>query len=122
MNTLPQLARRLAWSLAAVLALQTPFAQAEMIAPDAVIGDQAPSQADQDRAKVRQFLDRSNVKQRLQAMGVGALNAGDRVASLSNEEVHALAQRIDTMPAGGNLSEMDIILIAVIALLVIVAI
>lgn len=121
MHTLPQLAGRLVWSCVAALALQTTVAHAEMIAPDAVIGDAAPSQAEQDRAKVQQFLDRSNVKQRLQAMGVGGLNATERVASLSDEEVHALAQRIDTMPAGGRLSETDMILIGVIALLVIVA-
>ena len=34
---------------------------------------------------------------------------------------HALAQRIDTLPAGGNLSNTDLILVLLIAILVVVA-
>jgi hypothetical protein len=35
--------------------------------------------------------------------------------------VHALAQRMDAMPAGGSLSQNDIILILLVAILVLVA-
>ena len=81
----------------------------------------AASQADLDRAKVQQFLDRATVTEKLKAMGVDALNARSRVDSLTDEEVHALAQRIDAMPAGGALSQNDLILILLVALIVIVA-
>jgi hypothetical protein len=83
---------------------------------------QSPAnQADQDRAKVQQFLDRASVKERLQTMGVDAINAQGRVQAMSDEEVHALAQRMDAMPAGGSLSQNDIILILLVAILVLVA-
>src|SRR5436190_22771627 len=99
--------------LAAALSAQMPFAQAEIVDTDAL---GAQSQVELDRAKVQSFLDRANVKERLQAMGVSGIVATDRVASLSEAEVHALAQRIDTMPAGGALSQQDWILIVLVVL------
>ena len=60
--------------------------------------------------------------QRLQALGVEGVVAKDRVAAMSEEEVHALAQRIDSMPAGGALSTTDMMLILLVAILVAVLI
>ena len=48
------------------------------------------------------------------------LNATARVDAMTHEEVHALAQRIDAMPAGGALSDRDIIFILLISLLLVV--
>jgi len=48
--------------------------------------------------------------------------AKERVAALNEQEVHALAERIDSMPAGGTLSQMDMVIILLIAILVAVAI
>jgi hypothetical protein len=115
-------ARHVCWSIAAVLALHTPFASGALLGPEAAMASEVPKQADNDRAKVQQFLDRASVKERLQAMGVGALNAGGRVDSLTEQEVHALAQRIDSLPAGGALSERDVILMLLVALLIVVLI
>jgi hypothetical protein len=80
-----------------------------------------PSQADQDRAKVQAFMDRATVKERLVAMGVNGLAARDRVESLTEAEVHTLAQRIDAMPAGGAISDRDLIIILLVVILLIVA-
>ena len=113
-----QLTRGLIASLAVVLAAQAPVVQAEIVDTEAM---SVQSQAELDRAKVQSFVERANVKERLQAMGVSGLVAGDRVASLSEQEVHALAQRIDGMPAGGALSNTDLILIVLIAILVAIA-
>lgn len=113
--------RLAAWSLSAALAVHAPYAMGGMIGPEAAVDAAAGNQADADRAKVQQFLERSNVAQRLQAMGVGALNARERVDALTPQEVHALAERIDSLPAGGRLSENDMILILLVAILVIVA-
>src|SRR4051812_35291816 len=88
--------------LAVVLCVQTPFARADIVDTDALA---AGSQAELERAKVQAFMERADVKQRLQAMGLSGLVAADRVASLSEAEVHALAQRIDSLPAGGALSQ-----------------
>jgi hypothetical protein len=113
------LARGLISLFAAAMIAQTSLAHAELIGPEAASeAASAPSQAEQDRAKVQEFIERANVKEKLQAMGVGGLVAGDRVGSLTEQEVHALAQRIDAMPAGGALSNSDLILIVLIALLI----
>jgi len=109
------LARGLIAIFASAMIAQTSIVRAEMITADRL---SEPSQAEQDRAKVQSFVDRANVKERLQAMGVSGLVAKDRVAALTEEEVHALAQRIDAMPAGGALSNNDLILILLIAILV----
>lgn len=121
MRSTKKLVRQLCWIPALALALQAPLAQAELLGPEAVMQSQAPAQADLDRTKVQQFLDRATVKEKLQAMGVDGLNAHERVKSLTDEEVHALAQRIDTLPAGGNLSQNDLIIILLVALIVIIA-
>jgi hypothetical protein len=103
--------------LATAMIAQGSIVHAELIGPEAV-SIPIQSQAEQDRAKVQNFVERANVKERLQAMGVSGLVAKDRVAALTEEEVHALAQRIDAMPAGGDLSNADLILILLIAILV----
>ncbi len=116
-----RLARGIACTIGAAMALHSPGVFADMIEPEAAMASGAAAQADADRAKVQQFLERASVRERLQAMGVRALNARDRVDSLTHEEVHALAQRIDSMPAGGNLSQNDLIIILLVAILVVVA-
>jgi hypothetical protein len=104
--------------LSLALAAQMSVARAEIVETDALA---TPSQVELDRAKVQAFMDRANVKERLQAMGLSGLVAKDRVASLSEAEVHSLAERIDTLPAGGALSQTDWILILLVAILVAIA-
>lgn len=55
-----------------------------------------------DKARIGAFLDRSDVREQLQARGVDAADAKARVAALSDEEAQQLAQRIDRLPAGGD--------------------
>jgi hypothetical protein len=109
------LARGLIAIVATALVSQASIVRAELISPDRL---SVQSQAEQERAKVQSFVDRANVEERLQAMGVSGVLAKDRVAALTEEEVHALAQRIDGMPAGGALSTNDLIIILLIAVLV----
>lgn len=106
---------------AAALALQAPVLHAEMLGPEAAIESPAPGQVESDRAKVQQLLERADVDERLQALGVDAANAQERVKAMSDAEVHALAERIDSMPAGGAFSQNDIILILLVAILIIIA-
>ena len=107
--------RLLATILALTLSTQAPLARAEIVDNEAL---GAQSQVELDRARVQAFMERADVKQRLQAMGVAGLVAGDRVDSLTDAEVHALAQRIDAMPAGGALSNQDLVIILLIAILI----
>lgn len=99
----------------AALTVATPPAMAEIVGTDTVA---APAPADVERAKVQAFIEQATVVDKLKAMGVDALSAKDRVAAMSQEEVHALAQRIDALPAGGNFGSTDIIIILLVAILV----
>ncbi|MBD5802799.1 hypothetical protein AZOA_22290 [Azoarcus sp. Aa7] len=104
--------------LALAVGFHTPVLRAELVAtPDVA----SHASADADRAKVQRFLEQATVKERLLAMGVDGIAAADRVAALDQQEIHALAQRIDSMPAGGNITTMEWILIVLIAILVVIA-
>lgn len=113
-------ARGLTALIAAALISQGSLVHAGMIGPEAALA--AQSQAEQDRAKIQDFVERANVAEKLKAMGVSGLFARDRVEALTEAEVHALADRIDAMPAGGALSNNDLIIVLLIALLVAVLI
>ena len=115
--------RSACWSLAAALALQAAPAHAGMIGADAAATQEnAPAtQEQQEREKVRNFLESTALKDRLRALGVDGLNASARVNAMSQDEVHALAEKIDTLPAGGALSDRDWILVLLVALVLVVA-
>lgn len=111
--------RRWLLSIIAALAaftLQLPSAMAEVVTTEEVT---APSPADAERAKVQAFLERASVVEKLQAMGVGGIAAEDRVAAMSQEEIHALAQRIDALPAGGEFTNTETIIIIVLAVILV---
>jgi hypothetical protein len=104
---------------AAVLCVLPPLVGAAMVSTDQAIDHAA---AEQDRARVQAFLDRADAREKLQAMGVDDLAAKDRVAGLTDQEVHALAQKLDTFPAGGNLSNNEVIAIVLVVILVVLLI
>jgi hypothetical protein len=60
------------------------------------------------------MLERTEVRERLQSLGVDPAQARDRVAALSDEEAAQLAARIDALPAGG----VDALGVALIVFLV----
>jgi uncharacterized protein DUF6627 len=70
-------------------------AHAGMVATDSAV-------ASADRERVAGFLDREDVRLRLQAQGVNPADVKARVAALTDEEAAQLAQRIDALPAGGT--------------------
>jgi hypothetical protein len=57
---------------------------------------------DADLASIRTQLDRKDVRQQMQEMGVDAANIDSRVASLSDRELHQLATDMQSAPAGGD--------------------
>lgn len=95
-----------------VLMAWSPFqlAQASMIGTAQITASQAQS----DRDKVLSFLERQDVAGQLQAFGTDAKSAKDRVNAMTDEEVGALAQRVDTLPAGGLHGWGTVIVIAII--------
>jgi hypothetical protein len=70
-----------------------------MVATDAVIAGQ---QTVNQRAQVADFLAREDVQQVMIRYGVDPVEAQQRVASLSEEELASLAGSIDQLPAGGS--------------------
>lgn len=103
--------------LGSVLCLQTSAAMAGMVNTDEVA---VQSQISSEKSRVQAFLDRANVKQSLQALGVEDSFAKDRVAAMTDQEVHAMAQQINSMPAGGRLGDRDLTLILLIVLLILI--
>lgn len=80
-----------------VLALSFQTAQAGLIgAEQAAAATMTP-----ERALVLGSLDRAEVVAQLQSAGVDPLAARERIRAMSDAEVHALAQDIQTAPAGG---------------------
>lgn len=75
-------------------------ASAAVISTDQV--GASPSRA-QSREAVRGFLDRQEVRERLQSLGVDADAARSRVDAMSDQEARDLAARIDSLPAGGDI-------------------
>jgi len=55
------------------------------------------------RERLASMLERSEVQERLQVLGVDPANAGARVAALSDAEAAQLAAQLDELPAGGDI-------------------
>ena len=74
-------------------------AQAAMVGTAQVLN---PKQQDQDRERLRSFLNRADVCEQLEAWGVNKEIAKARIDNLTDEEVAGLVNRLDEMPAGGS--------------------
>ena len=92
--------------LAFVLAV--PQAYAEMIPTDA------------QRERVKSLLERPEAAAELQKMGIPADEAKLRVDAMTPAELAQVAGRLDSLPAGGAMSDRDLLL--VILLIVLIAI
>lgn len=68
------------------------------------------------RERVTGFLERSEVRDRMQSLGVDPDAARSRVAALSDDEVASLADEIDRLPAGGS----DLLTAVVVVFLILI--
>ena len=100
--------------LLVVLMIWTPYqiAQAGMIGTDQV----ATSSSQVDRSTVISFVSRADVASQLQAMGLDAATAMDRVAAMSDAEVSALASRINSLPAGADTAGVLLLILVIAAI------
>lgn len=85
-----------------VMSLSFQAAHAGMIGVDQVI---ASSTAHADRDAVLRVLSRSEVSSQLQSLGLDAKTAAERVAAMTDEEVHSLAGKLESLPAGASGSD-----------------
>ena len=74
-------------------------AQAALVTTEQVVTAAA---AQQNRAKIAAAFQRPEVQAELQKMGISGEEAQARVAALTDAETAAVANRIDSLPAGGD--------------------
>ena len=106
--------------IASVLSLAVPFqsASAKIMGTDMVnVSVQSQStQSQDDRARIRAFLEREDVVQQMQAQGIDANIAKARVDVLTDQEVQKVAGNLDSLPAGGDI--LGVLLTVFIVLLI----
>lgn len=95
----------------AMLSLSFQTARAGIISTDQAA---AAASVQSDRAVVLAALSRSDVTSQMLAQGLDPAVARDRVAAMSDQEVHTLASTIDTAPAGANVAWGAVILVALL--------
>ena len=82
-----------------VLAFSFQTANAGLIGADQAAAPVSPAT---ERAMVLGVLDRADVTSQLQTMGVDPNTARARINAMNDQEVHAMAQDMQTAPAGGS--------------------
>jgi hypothetical protein len=87
--------------IASLFAMSFQSAMAGMIGTDQAV---ATAAAQAQRAGLIDTLSRTDVASQLQSQGVDPAAAKARVASMTDQEVTALAGKIDSLPAGASSS------------------
>ena len=103
--------------LAAAMVVLPFHAQAGVIGTDQAVAADAQAA----RATVAGFVNRSDVASQLQALGLSAQAAGERVAALSDAEVASLAGRIEALPAGGIAGILPVLVVVLLVYYLIIA-
>lgn len=85
---------------------------AEMVETRAMLSTEAP------KANIDSFLARSDVQQKLAALGVDEATIKERMASLTNDEIAQISQKIDEMPAGGDAGIIGVLVFIFVLLLI----
>lgn len=107
--------RRLLCVLGLMLAFSTP-AQADMVDSDQVLRS---AEIVNQRDAIASTLEREDVRNQLRQMGVSPAAAEQRAARLTPQEVMRLQDRIDGLPAGGDISTVELLLIILLIVLIV---
>ena len=75
-----------------------------------------------ERARLNTLLERPEVAQGLEKMGLSPEQAKERVQAMTDAEVASLAGQVDAAIAGGAMSNTDLIIVLLIVLLILIAI
>lgn len=75
-----------------------PYANAAMVGTAQV----ATENAQTDRERVLAFMERDEMQQQFQSLGVDTQTAKERVAALSDAEIASIAGKVDMAPAGAG--------------------
>ena len=102
MDTIRRLGRFLAMPLAIAvcwMSFGTATVHAGLVPSDEVV---AKGSAAADRAQVKAFLARQDVRNQIQELGIDADEASARVDSMTDAEVRHVAAKLDKRAAGGD--------------------
>jgi hypothetical protein len=98
-----------------MFALQSVAGQAEIVSTERLL---EPAGVEAQREQLKGVLDRDEAREKLKALGVEPELAKKRVDAMTAEEVRMVSERISTLPAGGDLSVRDLLLIILVVLLI----
>jgi len=104
------------------LAVGCGTAYAEIVGTDEAAASVEPANQNADREKLRAFMERPEVAKQLQKMGVSSDEAKARVAAMSDAEVRMVAGRLDMLPAGGRITNTELVIIILLAVILLVII
>ena len=82
--------------------------------------DTDAAQAISERARVKAMLERPELAQALEKMGLPPRDAQQRVDAMNDVEVAQLAGRLEAVPAGGALTTQEWLLIIIAILLLVI--
>lgn len=102
--------------ISALMAAALMIGQMSLVAQAAPVTTQSMLQAQQqagERDRLLAQLEREAVAEQLMEMGVSPAEVKDRIAALSDEEVALLNERIDSLPAGGDVVGIIVLLFIV---------
>ncbi len=107
-----------------VVGLAVGPARAGMVSTEAVIEAPAAGLADgreAERARIRAFIERGEVRDQLEAEGVDPDEAAARTESLSDDEIALIAGRLDKLPAGAaDIASLETVLVVLVIVLLVV--
>jgi len=90
-----------------------PLPASELVSTQAALSAES---ADADRERIHEILSRAEVQEQLIAQGVDLAEVEARVAALSPEEAHQMAEQLEQLPAGASV--VGALLVVFIVLLV----
>jgi hypothetical protein len=114
MDTFRRMTKPVSYAVAAgmlALSLHLPVANAAMVGTEAVVH---AAQAQQQRDRIHQTLDREDVKMKLMSLGVDPAQVQARVDALTDDEAQRLAKQMDEMPAGGIVGAIVLIFLVLL--------
>ena len=114
--------RTISFFASLLLALCWAPVKAELVGTDEAAASLEPANENADRQKLRAFMQRPEVVEKLKALGVSPEEATKRVGAMSDTEVHMVAAKLDMLPAGGRLSNNDLLTIVLVILAVVLLI
>jgi hypothetical protein len=104
--------------IATVLVLPCGAAQAGIVSTQDVAAHEGLAA---QRERVREFMAREDVADKLVELGVAADLAKKRAEALTDEEVVTIAGKIDKLPAGGALRQNEVILLLLLIIVLLIA-